>query len=95
MPPGNVLKVPFAGWVNGPLRLAAMMIVPLILAATASVAAGAAAEGRGAQVASATVRAEILRPAIVRQTGGLLEPTPDAPRPRIVRRDGLVLIEFQ
>lgn len=72
-----------------------MMIVPLILAAAAGVAAGPAVERPGPQIASAGARAEILRPAIVRQASGPQQLSRDAPQPRVVRRDGRVLVEFQ
>jgi hypothetical protein len=50
---------------------------------------------RGVELASAQVRAVILRPAIVRQDEGLQDTGPEAPRPQVSRRQGTVLIEFE
>ncbi len=70
--------------------------VALLLMASAVAASPAAAEAQpGVQIASAGVSVEILRPAIVRQGGGWERVSADAPEPLIVRRDGMVLIEFQ
>jgi hypothetical protein len=65
----------------------------LILAASAATGAGSSA-GQGVEILSAQVRAEIVRPAIVRQASGL-EQGREMPAPQISRRGGTVLIEFQ
>jgi hypothetical protein len=49
---------------------------------------------QGAEILSAEVRAEIVRPAIVRQASGL-EPQRDAPSAQVSRRGRTVLVEFQ
>ena len=69
---------------------------PLTLLALAAAAAsgGAPSEGRGAQVETAQVRAEIVHPVIVRQASGWQEDR-DAPRPQITRRGRTILVEFQ
>jgi len=64
----------------------------LILASAA--AAGGASGGQGVQIVSATARAEIVRPAIVRQASGF-EARSDAPAPQISRRGRTILVEFQ
>ena len=65
----------------------------LILAA--AVTAGAASPGgHGVEVLSAEVRAEIVRPAILRQASGL-EQRSDAPSAQISRRGRAILVEFQ
>ena len=65
----------------------------LILAAAAT-AYGASPGGQGVQILGAEVRAEIVRPAIVRQASGL-EQRHDAPAPQISRRGATILVEFQ
>lgn len=65
-----------------------------ILLMTAASAQPAAVPG-GVELASAQVSAQILRPAIVRQGSGWERAAPDAPEPRIARRGGMVLVEFQ
>lgn len=65
----------------------------LILAAAAT-AGGASPGGRGVEILSAEVRAEILRPAIVRQASGL-EQRLDAPSAQTSRRGRTILVEFQ
>jgi hypothetical protein len=64
----------------------------LILASAAT--AGGAPGGQGVQIVSAPVKAEIIRPAIVRQASGL-EARRDAPAPQISRRGRTIQIEFQ
>jgi hypothetical protein len=51
-------------------------------------------EMRGAQIASAEVRATIVKAVAVRQASGP-ELTPDSPAPQISRRGRTVLVEFQ
>ena len=65
----------------------------LVLAAAAT-AGGASPGGQGVEILSAEVRAEIVRPAIVRQASGL-EQQRDAPTAQINRRGGTILVEFQ
>jgi hypothetical protein len=70
-----------------------MMLVPLILAAAAALAGDQG--GAGAQVATAQVGVEILRPIMVRQSSGLQPLDAEAPAPQVSRRGGAILIEFQ
>ena len=73
-----------------------MLVVPLILAASAGPAEPPAPPSSGgAQIASAQVTAKILRAAVVRQSDGLQPLSNDVPRPRLTRRDGQLLIEFE
>lgn len=73
-----------------------MTIAALLALATAAVSAEPGrAPTRGVDLASAQVRAEVLRPAIVRQADGLQDAGPEAPRPQVSRREGTVLIEFE
>ena len=69
---------------------------PLALLALAAAAASSAApsDGRGVQVETAEVRAQIVRPVIVRQSSGWQQ-APDAPVPQITRRGPTILVEFQ
>jgi len=69
----------------------ALAILALAVAAASGSGDG---EARGAQLATAQVRAEIVRPAIVRQASGWQEST-DAPRPQITRGARTILVEFQ
>jgi hypothetical protein len=69
----------------------------LIIAAAATSVAGsgdAASSGRGVELASAQVQAQILRPAIVRQASGL-QHDGNGPTAQISRRGQTVLVEFQ
>jgi hypothetical protein len=59
-----------------------------------TVAATAGGDRLGVQLVSADVRAEIVRPAIVRQASGL-EERRDAPAAQITRRGRTILVEFQ
>ena len=71
------------------------IVVLLALASAAVPAEPERAPARGVELASAQVRAEVLRPAIVRQDEGLQDAGPESPRPQISRRQGTVLIEFE
>ena len=71
------------------------MVVFLALASAAVSAEPEQAPARGVELASAQVRAEILRPAIVRQDEGLKDTGPEAPRSQVNRRKSTVLIEFE
>ena len=62
--------------------------------AVAAAAGGPSPGGQGVEILSAEVRAEIVRPAIVRQASGL-ELQRDAPAPQISRRGEAILVEFQ
>ena len=62
--------------------------------AAAGTAGGSSHDGHGVEILSAEVRAEIVRPAIVRQASGF-EPRRDAPAPQISRRGRTILVEFQ
>lgn len=73
-----------------------MSIVALMVLASAAIPAEPErTPARGVELVSAQVRAEVLRPAIVRQGEGLQEAEPEAPRPQIKRRERTVLIEFE
>jgi hypothetical protein len=65
----------------------------LILAA-AALAGGEREGGHGAEVLSARVQAEIVRPAIVRQVSGF-EQGKDMPVAQITRSGRTILVEFQ
>ena len=67
----------------------------LALASTAISAEPGRAPARGVELATAQVRAEVLRPAIVHQDKGLEDAGPDAPRPHVSRREGTVLLEIE
>jgi hypothetical protein len=62
--------------------------------ATAATAGASSHEGHGVEILGAEVRAEIIRPAIVRQASGL-EQRRDAPAPQLSRRGPTILVEFQ
>jgi hypothetical protein len=62
--------------------------------ATAATAGPASHDGHGVEILSAEVRAEIIRPAIVRQASGL-EQRGGAPAPQLSRRGSTILVEFQ
>jgi hypothetical protein len=62
--------------------------------ASAATAGWASPGGQGAEILGAEVRAEIVRPAIVRQASGLEEQR-DAPSAQINRRGRTILVEFQ
>lgn len=62
--------------------------------AAAVTAGGSSNDGHGVEILSAEVRAEIIRPAIVRQASGL-EQLRDAPASQISRRGSTILVEFQ
>ena len=64
------------------------------LAASVATAGEASPGAQGAEILSAEVRAEIVRPAIVRQASGL-EQQRDAPSAQLSRRGGTILVEFQ
>ena len=66
----------------------------LLALAAAAASGGGDAGTHGAQVETARVRAEIVRPAIVRQASGWQEST-DAPRPQVTRGARTILVEFQ
>jgi len=73
-----------------------MSIVVFMALASATVSAEPEqAPARGVELVSAQVRAEVLRPAIVRQDEGLQDAGTEAPRPQVSRRKGTVLIEFE
>ena len=73
-----------------------MSIAALLALASAAVSAEPGrAPARGVELASAQVTAEVLRPVIVRQDGGLQDAGPEAPRPQVSRRERTVLIEFE
>ena len=71
-----------------------MSPIGALFLAVAAAAGGPWPGGQGVEILSTEVRAEIVRPAIVRQASGL-EPGRDAPAPQISRRDGTILVEFQ
>ena len=66
----------------------------LVLAAAAAASGAPSPAGQGPEILSAEVRAQIVRPAIVRQASGL-EQGRDMPAPQISRRGGTILVEFQ
>ena len=66
----------------------------LVLAAAAAASGAPSSAGQGPEILSAEVRAQIVRPAIVRQVSGL-EPRRDMPSAQVSRRGPTVLVEFQ
>jgi len=71
-----------------------MSLAGALVLAAAVATGGGSSGGQGVEILSAEVRAEIVRPAIVRQASGL-EHGRDMPAPQISRRGGTVLVEFQ
>jgi len=71
-----------------------MSLAGALVLAAAATAGGALPGAQGVEILSADVRAEIVRPAIVRQVSGL-EAQRDAPSAQVSRRGGAILVEFQ
>ena len=80
-----------------------MSLAILLFAAAAaaqSVPAGTGAEtsggrGQGAQVESARVTAQILRPAVLKDGAIAATDRGEAPRPQMLRREGRITYEFE
>ena len=75
---------------------AAVTFVPMTIAASLILAAATAAAPlpQGAQVVSAQVAVEILKPVAVRQASGPVGQA-DMPTYQLTRREGAVLVEFE
>lgn len=72
-----------------------MMWAALLFLASGAAETPAPVESRGARIASAEVTVRILRPVVVRQSGGWQQGSADDPVPQVSRRPGQILIEFE